>query len=399
MKRSNISRIILFHVTVLVLCFGGMVHAGDAGAMTGEMIQQAIDRLPADGGQVDLGEGVWTIRKPLRLKSGSRLCGRGEKTVLLLAGGVQIPCIANSDITNGNTDVVLCSLLLDGNSAGQTFTSNDWGKRWSAAGLDAVDNVGVYIKGCSNVLLSNIVVRNFLNEAVMAVRCGGIQVMQCTFSNICQSNSPRNDFAQGAFYTRYAADCLFVSNVFLDCHEGGIALGFGSDRNRLIGNRSERSPSGEGFFVGCGSGNLFLGNTVRYSSHAGGGTGAGISASVPPSIDKDKYPAVRNMMISNIIEHTGGNGITVMRADNATVSGNIIRYGNENGNRNQGGIKIYMSANAVIDGNILESCAGAGIVIQSSSGAAVSSNRISGCPEGVKKDNAPDTSEHGNDVR
>ena len=155
-------------------------------------------------------------------------------------------------------------------------------------------------------------------------------------------------------YLRYSSNCVIKDNKINDCFEGGVVLGFKSNHNLVINNSVRNSASGEGTFIGCGSGNTVAYNTIVKTSSMGLGTGAGIAISVPPSLDRKKFPANNNFIFKNTVEYTGGSGISVYRSDSNIVVDNIIRNANMNKNAGRGGVSIYNSNNVLVSGNTVE---------------------------------------------
>jgi hypothetical protein len=214
----------------------GAVSGQDAGILSpGSSIQDRIDRLPAVGGALELGPGVHEIGQAIRLRDGLTLRGAGTNTVLRAMAGRSIPLLATGDFTAGVSNVQVLSLALDGNGRAQSYTANDWGKRWSATNLASIDNVGIYLKRARGIVLSNVRFDDFLNEGIMAVACSNLALLDCRFTNCCQEGSPRNDFAQGAVYLRATTDSRFIRSRLFGCFEGGIKA-YQSDSLRIFSN-------------------------------------------------------------------------------------------------------------------------------------------------------------------
>jgi hypothetical protein len=89
----------------------------------GAGIQAALDKLP-EGGEVDLGTGIYEISHPVMLqKSRQTLRGRGAESVLFLAKGADCPVVIvgalSADLKNPVHGVRLADLLIDGNRKNQ----------------------------------------------------------------------------------------------------------------------------------------------------------------------------------------------------------------------------------------------------------------------------------------
>ena len=378
--KKGVTLVTALFVSALLVAF-----SEGTGAFTGAAIQAKIDALPTQGGVVQLIQGTYVIDSPILLREGVRLRGIGKESILLAKSGSFLPLVAPSDLQKGVSNVEISALVLDGNSNLQTFTKNDCGKRIAATSLAQVDNVGLYLKKSQSIAVTNVIFKNFLNEACMTLDASNLCFVACVFSNCCQATSPTNNFAQAALYLRNTTDSRCLSNKLYRCHEGGICIGFRSHRNTVIGNLSEDSPSGEGICIGCGNDNLILANTVRRSSHGGKGSGAGIAvwACVGPKADN---PAARNVIASNTVEHTGGTGIALFRGDETRVQCNRIEYANENRNKNLGGISVHEADGVVIEGNQIRNTAlGAAIILRKSHKGSVQKNTFSKNPSTIEK--------------
>jgi nitrous oxidase accessory protein NosD len=372
-------------VAILFISSHLVAFSEGTGEFTGTAIQAKIDALTGQGGVVQLVQGTYVLDRPILLRSGVRLRGIGKDSILLAKSGSFLPLLAPADLKKGVSNIEISSLVLDGNSSLQTFTKNDCGKRIAATSLTQVDNVGLYLKKSQSIAVTNVIFKNFLNEACMTLDASNLCFVACVFSNCCQATAPTNNFAQAALYLRNTTDSLCLSNKLYSCHEGGICIGFRSHRNTVIGNLSEDSPSGEGICIGCGNDNLILANTVRRSSHGGKGSGAGIAvwACVGP---KEANPAARNVIASNTVEHTGGTGIALFRADETRVLGNRVEYANENRNKNLGGISVHQADSVVIEGNqIMNTALGAAIILRKSHKGSVRKNTLSKNPSTIEK--------------
>jgi hypothetical protein len=89
--------------------------------LTGQAIQQAINALPPSGGTVQLVDGTYAINASLVLHANSALVGASRTgTILRLSAGVNKNVVVNNDVTNGDTNVVIRSLTIDGNRTQQT---------------------------------------------------------------------------------------------------------------------------------------------------------------------------------------------------------------------------------------------------------------------------------------
>ena len=325
-----------------------------------EYIQKMINVLPASGGQVQLPAGTFKINKTVIVKSGVKMRGYGKKTILILDSNSKGPVFSNSDWQKGNSNIQLSSMLIKGNADNMKLSDNNYHKRAYAKNVADVDNVAIYLKKSQNTIIDNIEFQSFRNEAIMLIACRRIIASNNVFLD-CSRKGKYDDWSQGAVYLRYSSNCIFKSNKINNCFEGGIVIGFKSNYNLIIDNNIYNSLSGEGVFIGCGSGNTIAHNTITKTSSMGLGTGAGIAISVPPSLDRQKYPARNNFVFKNTVEYTGGSGISVYRSDSNIISTNIVRHANTNKNTGRGGVSIYDSNDVMVVGNIIEGSNSKGI--------------------------------------
>ena len=90
----------------------------------GEIIQEQIDRLPAEGGLVHIPSGIYELSSPLVIPSDVTLMGSGFTTILkpsaTFPGGGRYPkgekgkdMVINSDIEKGNVNIIIKNLKLD----------------------------------------------------------------------------------------------------------------------------------------------------------------------------------------------------------------------------------------------------------------------------------------------
>jgi parallel beta-helix repeat protein len=125
-------------------------------------LQQAIDSLPEHGGVVVVPAGVFEIREKIRMPSHVELRGAGmDRTILVLGDGVRDHLISNADLIDGNTEIVVRDLQLQGNRAGQ--------RRWSfdgrlAGAASEVWSFGVRFANVTDSLIENVEASNFTKD-------------------------------------------------------------------------------------------------------------------------------------------------------------------------------------------------------------------------------------------
>src|SRR3954453_23550646 len=98
-----------------VLDFGAL---GDGSTSDTAAIQQAIDSSVPNGDIVFLPPGTYLVTGTLTLPSNVELRGSGAgRTILKVADNTPIDIIKNKDFSNGNTNITISDLELDGNKS------------------------------------------------------------------------------------------------------------------------------------------------------------------------------------------------------------------------------------------------------------------------------------------
>ncbi len=330
---------------------------------TADDIQKLIDSSPFNGGDLLLPQGIYLIDKTIIISSNTNLRGVGSSTLLFAGKSFSGPIFTNSSWTQGNQNIKISNLRIVGSSAEKSLSSNNYHKRAYAMSLSEIDNLAIYFKNLKSAEIEDLEIEDFKNEAIMLVNSSNISILKNKIKN-CSQKAHENDWAQGAIYLRHSSENQIRGNMIFDCYEGGIVAGFDSHENVISTNTVKNSQSGEGVFIGCGNENIVYNNNVENVSHADLGSGAGIAISVPPSINKEKSPAKNNIIIGNIVNITGGSGISLYRADSNKVLFNSVSKANQNSKNGRGGISVYEAeANQVI-GNRATNCLCPGISVQ-----------------------------------
>lgn len=115
-------------------------------------IMNAIDFLDSTiGGKVILSEGTFTCSSSISIPSTVVLEGAGPSTTLKIADNSAITLLTNSDTTNGNTDIHIRNLTIDGNKANQSDTTTDrYGIQLVKVSRGSIQNVDVHDCETSN---------------------------------------------------------------------------------------------------------------------------------------------------------------------------------------------------------------------------------------------------------
>jgi parallel beta-helix repeat protein len=358
----------------LWLC-SSIASAGEVGSAD---LQQRIDALPPEGGEVRLAAGTITIERPILLRSGVRIIGAGPETVVLLGPTLRGPLFTDRNWgIDGCQGIEIGSLTIDGNAGIRPVSKFASSRRSGAKGIDEVEDVAVYLQRATDVRLSRLRVRQIRNEAFFLMHCDQVAITNCVITGAAMK-APTNDWSQGAIYLRHSRRCTITDNDLSDCYEGGIVAGLGSDDNYISRNSIVGSDSGEGVFIGGGDRNVVVHNRIENVSHADVGSGAGIAIAVPAGLAADKVQAVDNLIARNVIRGTGGSGISLFRADRNQVIGNTVSAANENRKPGKGGVSGWESADLVIIDNVISGSFCPGIIVRQSDRALIRGNRLQG---------------------
>lgn len=225
-----------------------------------EQINAALDGLPADGGQVVLLRGTFTISDSILVHSRAYLLGQGPATVIKLANGAgsdNMGMIMNYDSSAaGNDHIHLANFLLDGNAANNApFLVS--GIRLVTVSDSVVDGVwfrdiydsGVYLAGCLRCTVSKGQFEGDIGVAVFA------------------NSSHYNAFSQLQVHSNvdYGLGLIDSNNnsvtnsVFSECSRAGIILS-SSHRNLIEGN-SLHINGEEGIDLAASNENSVTGNS------------------------------------------------------------------------------------------------------------------------------------------
>jgi nitrous oxidase accessory protein NosD len=286
---------------------------------TGAEIQQALDSLPASGGEVVLPPGDFLLRAPVVLqRDGQTLRGSGGNTVLRLADHVNCPVIILGEPVNRPQHVVknLCvrDLFIEGNRRHQTR------ELWKAAGEGSeIRNNGITLQAVEDSRVEN----------VTSARCrsGGLVttlgVRRLTVRNF---ESFDNEFDGLACYQ--TEDSLFIG---LNLHHNpgaGISLDLAFNHN-VISNAT-LTANDLGIFMRSSHDNEFHGVAIHASRDHGVFMAnaehlvAGIARPAPAT--ECAYNAFTNLTATNC-------GGAAFRVNNTSCTNNILIGSSFTGNR------------------------------------------------------------------
>ncbi len=313
-------------------------------------IQQAINFLPAVGGSVYIREGIYTVDTSIVVPSRVSLIGTGFATSIELANGVNLPAIVNADPVNGNSQIIISNLRLDGNKA-----QNNAG---SGIDFQKVDNSR--IEGCY--------IFNFPGDGIsMSNQCvaNALVANHCHFNNqsgICLSGGSYVNTVWGNHLTENVQYALYLlgpdtrlNYVFGNlCGVSGLSGIYleGSNSNTLSANHCAANTQ-NGIYLHMSDANSITGNQCRINNIDG------------VHLEEGN----KNTLSANQCEANADNGIYLFYSNDNALSGNQC-----NDNTNDGIILINSSTNVLGDSR----CLGNGSNGIDISNAACSQNLVDG---------------------
>lgn len=236
---------------------GGPLVTGDEVA-----IQAALAALPATGGCVELGAGVFTISRPLVIdRDDVELRGAGARTVLVLAAHANCPVlIIGSESTPVHRTVRRVSvrdLVIDGNRLEQDFEC--YGGVCNERGRAVLRNNGITVRGAEEVVIERVVTR--------WARSGGVVLEKnCRRVRITELEAHDNEFDGLAAYE--TEESVFMRMQLHHNLAAGISVDWRFDRNRIVDSEL-RDNGSQGIFMRDAEGNLFENLRIRANGAQG----------------------------------------------------------------------------------------------------------------------------------
>jgi len=213
--------------------YGRLIAQGSAGIDDGDVIQSALNSLQ-DGGKLFLKEALYNLSQTLNVKSNTLISGEGHSTILK---GDQIVTnlIQNSDISNGNTNIIIKDLSLNGNRPDHSKTYQGGLINFRKVKGFVVENVyfeeardhGIYLKDSEDGFVHNCFVDGNnddsfaiggLSNNIVLVACNAKNSMDSSFEI---DDGPTNIFILGSIgdktlCVKAHADQPRPKNVFFD---------------------------------------------------------------------------------------------------------------------------------------------------------------------------------------
>jgi len=278
--------------------------------VTGAEIQQALDALPADGGEVVLPAGKFEIREPVVLRGDNlTLSGAGPATVLWLADQANCPVVILGEPVNHPqntlTNLHLRDLAIDGNRRQQQREM--WRERGEGS---EIHNNGITVQSVSDSSV----------ERVSTARCrsgGLVTTLGVQRLMIRELESFDNEFDGLACYL--TTDSFFADLNLHNNPGAGISLDLAFNHN-VISN-AVLVANDLGIFMRASRENQFHNVSIRGSHHYGvfmahaEEYAAGIVQPTPQS--ECARNAFTNLVAANC-------GAAAFRVNNSTCTNNVV---------------------------------------------------------------------------
>ena len=250
--------------TIRVGIADGDVRGGD-----NRSIQLAIDALPPDGGTIEILPGVYTCFDALHLKSGVRLIGHGDQTVLLKCDGARSPLKIDADYGQLKITPVDASGFLPG--MGLLVGDNRTGG-WLETATTVLD-VRDGVLTIADYLVMDYAARR---EGWVSSACSlisGIDVEDVCIENLTvdgnkDANSQMNGCRGGAIYLHKARRCSLHGCSVRDYNGDGISIQITEDT--AIADCQVHGCTHIGMHPGTGSARVRMKNCTFSDNGEGG---------------------------------------------------------------------------------------------------------------------------------
>lgn len=276
--------------------------SGDSAA-----IHRAMKRLPASGGRIVLGAGVFPVYEPIVLdRDGVELKGSGKLTILQLADRAACPAVVigstSTPIPKTVSRVEVRNLVIDGNRSAQE--PECWGGICDSGGLTFIRNNAITIRGAEEVKLEHVVVRN--------ARSGGVVLeKRCQQIYIDDLEAHDNHFDGLACYE--TEDSYFSRLNLHDNRAAGISLDLRFNHNVIKSAHLHHNGS-QGIFMRESNGNDFR----KLKIHENGAQGVFIAQADAVTETSCTNNSFADLDVSN----NRGHGL---RVNDASCKENLVR--------------------------------------------------------------------------
>lgn len=296
-----------------------------------EGVQNAINDLPPEGGQILIQAGTFTCKKPIIIdRDNVQLHGEGPATLLRLADDANAPVLILGQVipvpTATRRNIVVSDLVIDGNRGKQTFECS--GGDCSAS--NPLRNNAITLRRVTDSRIERVTVHS--------ARSGGlVSELTCRRLTIRDFTSFDNHFDGLA---GYETEDSVLSGLYL--HDN-LAAGFSFDiafNNNVISDTVIAGSAKVGIFMRDSRDNVFKGLQIRNSGEHG---------IFLAQVDTDAAkPASGNTFIGIVV--SGSKGAGLRANDLSCVSNSVI--GSQFVGNTQGCISEVSPGLVLTSGNI-----------------------------------------------
>ncbi|MEN8230828.1 MAG: right-handed parallel beta-helix repeat-containing protein, partial [Bacteroidota bacterium] len=267
----KIDALVTPQVQGITITVGG--EQADVDGFSNKAIQLAVNALPAEGGIVQLNDGIFELKDAVHLRSNVKLIGSGASTVLKRAEGFRSRLIDDADYGE------LKLMVEDASGFEPGMSVQIWDEPQSSCWdvsvgtiTDIVDNIlyidsylirdyradrggwvsnagsGVLIKEAENVVVTNLVIDGNKEHHEQVDGCNGGGVAVFKSQNITIDNIHVKDF-NGEGITWQITENVTVQNCEIEGSANmGMHPGTGSPKSRILNNNSHHNAV-DGMFI------------------------------------------------------------------------------------------------------------------------------------------------------
>ena len=298
-------------------------------------INAAITALSATGGEIILLDGTYNITNPITInKSNVTINGNGNNTILKRMWDSTSSSQGIIDISSATGNGIVKNLILDGNKATYTNTTNNDGIQITNTNYYTIQNIGIINSACYGVAVTssnNILIGNIIIDSCKT----GISIGNST-KNIVANNIIENSTSY-AIELHYSNKNNIVNNINNNFTEMGIRV-ISSGENNIVNNnlvKTSYSDSQYSIFVygpestkNIISNNLILGKDIEIQGATGnsvyGNKWKQDSAGVITSTTSEPGPAVQ--INADTLGGKPASNYATMEYVNEQLSGKAERY-------------------------------------------------------------------------
>ena len=290
--------------------------------ISGLQIQQALDALPATGGEVVVPAGLVEVTQPIVLQRDNQILrGSGISTVLRLADNANCPVIILGDPINTPTQIIrhllVTGFFVDGNRVHQNR------ELWRLAGEGSqIRNNGITVQGVEDCTVQGVVTAHCRSGGLVTTR----ETRRLTVRGL---ESFDNEFDGLACYE--TEDSLFADLNLHNNPGAGISLDLAFNHN-IISN-AILVANDLGIFMRASRENEFLNVTIKDSRHLGVFMAHTEQPTATGWGPAPKTACVCNGFTNLVAIDCGG---AAFRVNNTTCTNNVITRANFTGNGNGG---------------------------------------------------------------